>query len=321
MTAATPSIAMIFAAGRGERMRPLSDVIPKPALDLPDGPVISSSVRLAVAAGCRQIVVNAWHLADSMEAALDGCGHPPGVDFRVSREKNLMDTAGGLALARDRGLLGSEGAVLVLNGDGLVNLSLEHLFERHAVRDDLVTLGLLPHLDPIRWSRVLLDDDGLVSDILPPGRPDPSEAPFLYPGVMVVSRTALDSLTATPHGVNEGLWAPAREAGRLGGVVVTGHWREVGTPADYLEAALHQLQDTPRIHPSALVHPGASLGAAFVGSGARIEADTAIGDAVVAEGATVRRGARVFRSVLLGAVEAAPDERVIDEFRAVPFPD
>ena len=68
---------MVFAAGRGERMRPLSDVMPKPALELPDGPVISSSLRLAVETGCGRVVVNAWHLADRMEEAVRGAGRPP----------------------------------------------------------------------------------------------------------------------------------------------------------------------------------------------------------------------------------------------------
>lgn len=309
---------MVLAAGRGERMRPLSDAVPKPALMLPDGPVVSSAVRLAVEAGCRRVVVNAWHLADRLEAAVTTSSQPPGIEIRISHEDRLMGSGGGLALARDRGLLGDHGPLLVVNGDGLLNLPLDPLLERHAAADDLVTLGLLPHLDPARWSRVLLGDDGLVTDILAPGRPAASEAPFLYPGVMVVARSALESLDTRPLGVGEGLWAPARAIGRLGGVVVSGHWREVGTPADYLDAALRQLDGAPRVHSSAQVHPDASLGAAFVGPNATVEAETVLGDAVVAEGAAVRHGARIIRSVLLGAVEAAAGESVIDEFRAAP---
>ena len=232
-----------------------------------------------------------------------------------------MGTAGGLALARDRGLLDGEGPVLVINGDGLLDLSPEPLLERHAAAGDWVTLGLLP-------ASTRRDRPGSCSTardwcrtFSAPGRPGSSEAPFLYPGVMVVSRSALDSLAATPHGVGRGLWAPAREAGRLGGVVLSGRWREVGAPADYLEAALRQLRDGPRIHPSARVHPGASLGTAFVGPGARIEADAVVGDAVVGEGAIVRRGARVIRSVLLGSVEAGEGDCIVDEYRALPFSD
>ena len=62
MTSKEISAAVILAAGRGERMRPLSLVVPKPALPLPGAPVIASAIDLAVETGARQIVVNAWHL-------------------------------------------------------------------------------------------------------------------------------------------------------------------------------------------------------------------------------------------------------------------
>ena len=66
----------------------------------------------------------------------------------MSHERRLMGTAGGLALARDRGLLGDSGPVLVVNGDVSLDLSLEPLLNRFEASHDLVTLALLPH--PIR---------------------------------------------------------------------------------------------------------------------------------------------------------------------------
>ena len=318
MTAVNIRTAMVFAAGRGERMQPLSNAVPKPALPTPSGPVVCSPIRLAANTGCRHIAVNVWHLADPMEAAVAGCADNH-TETVCCREPELMGTAGGLALARDRGLLGSEGPVLVLNGDGALHLSLGPLIQRFSTSDDLVSLGLLPHLNPGRWSRVTLDGQGVVGQILPPGPPAPGEVPLLYPGVMVVSRQALNALETSPHGVAEGLWAPARSAGRFGGAIVTGHWREVGTPADYLETVLHQLHGSAVIDPSAEVEPGAALGSTYVGPGARIEAGAVIGEAVVANGAVVHRGARVIRSVLMGAVEAFEGESVVDEFRAAPL--
>jgi len=308
---------MVLAAGRGERMRPLSDVLPKPALPLPDGPVVSSSLRLAAAAGARSVTVNLWHLAGPMEWALRRL-ELPGVTIATSREETLMGTAGGLALASERGLLGRDGSVLVINGDCLLSLELEPLLERCATRDDLVTLALMPHPDPGRWSRVVLGEAGTVTAMLPPGEPAPGEAPFLYPGVMVVSREALDALPVGALATPAALWEPARAAGRLGGVVVRGRWREVGTPADYLEAALDQLGGRPAVDPTASVDPRATLRSAFLGEGTRVAAEAVVEEAVVACGATVGRGARVTRSVLLGPVVIDEGESVVDEFRVAP---
>jgi mannose-1-phosphate guanylyltransferase len=311
-------IAMVLAAGRGERMQPLSSVVPKPALALPDGPVIASSMRLAAHAGVDRIVVNTWHLAEKMaevvaEVAIND------IEIVLSPESELMGTAGGLALARERGLLGQDGPVLVLNGDSVVSLHLDTLVERHLDAEDSVTLALLPHLDPGRWSRVVLDDGGRVAGIHAPGRPDTSEAPFLYPGVMAVSRATLESLPTAPGDIPEILWKPARKAHRLGGVVVAGHWREVGTPQDYFTVMELRLAGTTVVHPTASIASSTSLVASFVGRDVTIEGGAEIDASILAEGATVRRGARVEHSVLMGEIEVGPDETVIDEVRAKPL--
>jgi len=310
-----PRVAMVLAAGRGERMRPLSDALPKPALPLPHGPVVSWAVNLAAAVGIPRVVVNSWHLAPAMESAVLRLA-VPGVDVRLSREDYLMGTAGGLALARNRGYLDDEGPVLVLNGDGVLNLEIARLIDRHNAGDHLVTLALLPHLDPSRWSRVLLDREGRVRDLCPPGAPSPGEVPLLYPGVMVVSRAALDLLEVTPSDIADRLWGPVRAEGRLGGTLVPGHWREVGTPEDYLETVLSQLSDVPVVHPTATVAETAGVGRAMVGRASVIGSESVIEESVVAEGAVVGAGARVIRSVILGPVEVGEGEEVVGEYRA-----
>lgn len=308
---------MILAAGRGTRMRPLSDVVPKPALPLPSGPVVRSAVELAAACGVRRLVANTWHLADTMAAALAGVV-PPGIELVISREEQLLGGAGGLARARDRGLLAGADPLLVVNGDGLLRLDLEAVLERHRSGSDDVTLALIPHLEPRRWTRVQLDGRGAVTGFTAPGEPSAGEVPLLYPGVMLVSAAALASLPSGPAEIMPELWRPALERGRLGAAVVAGHWREVGVPADYLEAALARVPGPPVIDHAARVDPTAAIGRAFIGPGAVVDCDAVVGDSVVSHGAHVGHGARVFRSVLLGRVSVAPGTTVVDELRVPP---
>lgn len=308
---------MVFAAGRGERMRPLSDAVPKPALPLPDGPLVASALRLAVELGVRSLVVNTWHLAERMEAAV--AGHPgrPG-QLRFSRETGLMGTAGGLALARQRGLLEGSGPVLVTNGDCRSELDLGPLLERHLGGSDLATLALQPSPDPSRWSRLRLDGEGRVEAILAPGPPAPGERPYLYTGVMLVSREAL---AAIPHGVGgvaERLWLPALREGRLGAAVVSGSWVEVGDPPAYLAAVLGVLGGCAVVETGASVHPGAEVVRSLVGAGGGVAEGAAVEESVVADGAVVGPGARVRGSVLLGAVAVGAGEEVEGVFRAAP---
>ena len=295
-------------------MQPLSDVVPKPALPVPGGPVVSWALRLAARSGIGAAVLNSWWLAETMECTAAEVA-PSSLELRFSREENLMETAGGLALARDRGLLGTDGPVLIINGDGVLNLDLKDLFRRHRESEDLVTLGLLPHLDPVRWSRVHLDRGGLVTAILPPGTPAADEVPLLYPGVMVIARKALDTLETTPSGVASALWGPARAKERLGGVLVSGHWREVGRPLDYLEAVMALLGDRNDVHAAARVEPSAVLNRSLIGPDVAVDKNVVISQAIISHGAVIGAGARIIRSVVLGDVRVEPGRTMTDEIQ------
>src|SRR5580698_6534466 len=90
--------AMIFAAGRGERMRPLTDHTPKPMLEVGGKPLIVWQIERLAAAGLRRIVINHAWLGERIEAAL-GDGSRWGVELRYSAEGDALETAGGIAQA------------------------------------------------------------------------------------------------------------------------------------------------------------------------------------------------------------------------------
>jgi NDP-sugar pyrophosphorylase family protein len=276
--------------------------------------VVSAALRQAASAGIRRIVVNLWHLSELMAAVLRQIALPE-VELHLSPEPELMGTAGGLALARDRGLLGDRGPVLVLNGDSLLRLSLDPLLERFASSRDLVTVALLPNPDPSRWSRVELDRSGIVTSIEPPSRPGDGPTPLLYPGAMLVSREALEELPTAPRSTPEALWNPARAAGRLGGARVTGSWHEVGTPSDYLGAVLRQLAGRTVVDPTASASDRALLSTSYLGLETRVDNGAEITDSVLACGARVGVDAQVRRAVLLGPVKIADRDTVIDQVR------
>lgn len=105
--------AMILAAGRGERMRPLTDHTPKPLLEVAGKPLIVYHLHNLAAAGIREIVINHAHLGHRIEAAL-GDGSAYGVSIRYSAEDTALETGGGILRALS--LLGDDPFV-VINGD------------------------------------------------------------------------------------------------------------------------------------------------------------------------------------------------------------
>jgi MurNAc alpha-1-phosphate uridylyltransferase len=130
--------AMILAAGRGERMRPLTDTIPKPLLEVDGEPLIVHHIQRLATAGIRQLVINHAHLGEMIEARL-GDGSAWGVEIRYSPEASALETGGGIFRALP--LLG-EAPFLVLNGDVWCDLDFSCL---RLPEDMLAHLVLVPN--------------------------------------------------------------------------------------------------------------------------------------------------------------------------------
>ncbi len=115
--------AMILAAGRGERMRPLTDHTPKPLLKVHNKPLIVWHLENLAKAGFKEVVINHAHLGSQIEAAL-GDGSQWGLNIVYSPETVALETAGGIAnalpLLTDNGTQNE--AFLVVNGDTFTNI-------------------------------------------------------------------------------------------------------------------------------------------------------------------------------------------------------
>lgn len=130
---------MILAAGRGERMRPLSDRIPKPLLPVAGKPLIIRLVKRLARCGIADIVVNVSHLGELIEEAL-GNGTAFGVRIAYSREREALGTAGGMAAALP--LLGAV-PFMAVNSDVYSDFDFKRL---EPVADKLSRTGELAHL-------------------------------------------------------------------------------------------------------------------------------------------------------------------------------
>lgn len=131
--------AMILAAGRGERMRPLTDHTPKPLLPVAGRPLIVWLIERLVRAGIRDMVINVSHLGGMIKAAL-GDGVQYGARIVYSREQVALETAGGIAQALP--LLGTS-PFIVVNGDVFSDFDFARL---SSVASALSGEGVLAHL-------------------------------------------------------------------------------------------------------------------------------------------------------------------------------
>lgn len=133
--------AMILAAGRGKRMRPLTDHTPKPLLEVGGKPLIVYHIERLVAAGRVEIVVNHAHLGHRIEEAL-GDGSRWGAQIRYSPEDTALETGGGIYRALP--LLGSD-PFLVVNGDVWTDIDFSRLVLAERLLAHLVLVDNPPH--------------------------------------------------------------------------------------------------------------------------------------------------------------------------------
>ena len=238
--------AMIFAAGLGTRLRPLTDDRPKALVEVEGRTLLEIALARLREFGIRDVVVNAHHFADKVVdylAAHDNFG----LHIDVSREDVLLDTGGGLKKAAhfflaDARAVEADEPIVVHNVDVLSTIDLARLAEAHAASKALATLAVQDR----KTSRHLLFDEDLklcgrrigpdnTAEIVRPSR---QVQPLAFAGIHIVSPRLLTKLT------EDGAFSIIKSYLRLagGGEAIMAfradayYWRDVGRPEDLKEA-------------------------------------------------------------------------------------
>lgn len=223
---AVPDTAMIFAAGRGERMRALTDKKPKPMLDVAGRHLIDWVIERTIASGVKRIVVNTSYLGEQIRDHLQG---RKDAEFHLITEAERLETGGGVYNARE--ILGEQ-PFFAINADTLWLDGPTPLLHRLAAIWNDSRMDACLMVQPT--VRVFGDYDGAGDfEMEPDGaliRRQPwNIAPFVYGGVQLVSPRLLTEPPAKAFSFNH-YWDLAIAAGRLFGMSHDGVWFHVGTP-------------------------------------------------------------------------------------------
>jgi N-acetyl-alpha-D-muramate 1-phosphate uridylyltransferase len=220
--------AMIFAAGRGERMRPLTDTCPKPLLKVRGRPLIVWHILNLVRADIKDIVINHAHLGHMIEEAL-GDGSRFGAKIQYSAEGTALETAGGIAKARH--LLGEEPFVAIA-GD----IYCPH-FDFEQVKTTLEENDLWGNPHPVDqrdvgWLYLVknpahhpLGDFALHNFSIA----NEGEAKHTFSGIGVYRPQMFDGVTPGAAAKLAPILREYAARGQVGGEVYRGDWTDVGT--------------------------------------------------------------------------------------------
>ena len=284
---------ILLAAGLGERLRPLTGSIPKPALPLLDIPLGAWGL-CSLFEVTSQVVVNASYSSETVFGALA----PYGEFETLDEGDEPWGTGGTLAALRER----ISKTALVCNGDSLTAVSAESLLAEHRRTGAAATVAVCP-VDS--GADLVIEKDKATRFI--DRRSEPHAAGARYLGVAAFEARTLALLPdSRPAGLAESLLRPLAESGEVNTYESTGYALDVGTVARYLEASLDQLEGrgptSPRPPPGDLVE--VEGGRAYLGP------DVAADEESIGPGAILLAGAALHEDSFVSNAIVWPDEEV-----------
>jgi N-acetyl-alpha-D-muramate 1-phosphate uridylyltransferase len=231
-SAKRPTTAFVLAAGKGERMRPLTNTLPKPLVPLGGKPLIDHVLDRLAKAGIETAVVNVHYLADKLEKHL---AHRKSPKIIISNERDkLLDTGGGVQHALPK--LGSQ-PFLIHNSDTVwiegLGSNLDRLLEgwdENTMDSLMLVAPLAASIGYSGFGDFQMDATGRLTR-----QAGPRMAPFVFAGVSIAHPRLFLDCPKAPFSLNE-LWNRAIEKGRLYGLRLEGIWMHVGTPEALAEA-------------------------------------------------------------------------------------
>jgi mannose-1-phosphate guanylyltransferase len=296
-----PRQAVLLVGGRGTRMWPLTETMPKALLPVGGLPFVEFQLRQLDAAGVEQVFLAvgrdhepAWErYVSEREGAPEVC---------LSFEDEPLDTAGPVVAVLDR----IDDPFFVLNGDIILDTDLA-AFASQASPDAIGTLALIELDDPSAYGVVVTGDDGRVGRFVekPPAGAEPANT--VNAGMYLLRRDALAGHEPGPLSFERTVFPSLAEHGLLGAGIVVGTWLDIGTPELYLscnEAVFGGMTRVYRPRSRHVAVEGASVSGrtegawSWIGAGALVADGAVVAESVVLPGARIAAGARVHRAVV-----------------------
>ncbi|MCL2676012.1 MAG: sugar phosphate nucleotidyltransferase [Firmicutes bacterium] len=225
--------AVIMAGGYGSRLKPLTDALPKPMLNICNRPMIDYCVAQLAYYGLRDIV---FSLGYSPERIIERAIGYVGIKTRFLVEDIPLGTLGGVKAAVDK----LSDVFVVISGDGLNDIDLNALLNRHLAAKAEVTVAVKEVDDPSLYGVANLGDDGFIKGFVEKPH-DIKSAAFVNCGTYAINKSALSYIARANCDFAKDLFPLLVARGKLGYYKHRGYWRDVGDFASYYHANFEML--------------------------------------------------------------------------------
>ena len=299
--------ALVLTAGLATRLRPLSFVRAKAALPVGDRAIVQRILQWLSGHGVNDAVLNLHHLPHTITRIV-GDGAAEGVRVRYSWEMPVLGSGGGPRRALP--LLAGP-TFLIVNGDTLTNVDVAGLVDAHRRSGALVTMAVIPNLEPAKYGGVLSDNHGIVTGFTKAGSTDPS---FHFIGVQVAESAAFASLPDNMPAESVRDVYPTLIAARPDSIrafITESEFFDIGTPRDYFETCMRFQTREPDGSP--LASPGSRLEECIVWDDVQIDPGARLRRCIVTDGARVPAGSWENMIIRRADGDVAANEQRVDD--------
>jgi mannose-1-phosphate guanylyltransferase len=333
--------AMILAAGKGTRVRPITHTIPKPMIPILQKPVMEFLLELLREHGFNEIMVNVSHLAEEIENYFRD-GQRFGVQIAYSFEGRIEDgeligdavgSAGGLKRIQDFQTFFDD-TFVVLCGDALIDLDLTEAVRRHRAKGAMASLitKRVPHDQVSSYGVVVTDDDGRVLRFQEKPTVDEAASDMINTGIYIFEPEVFSFIpSGEPFDIGSDLFPKLVEGGApFYALPMEFEWVDIGKVPDYWQAIRSVLQgDVRQVQiPGKEVRPGIFTGLnvaadwdqinvqgpIYVGGMTRIEnGATIIGPAMIGPSCHICEGATIDNSIIFDYSRIGPGVRLVEK--------
>jgi dTDP-glucose pyrophosphorylase len=223
-----PLDAVIMAGGRGQRLAPLTDTVPKPLLKVGGAPIIEHNLNRLLLFGIDDFWISVNYLGDQIEDFF-GDGADRSVNIKYVTEDKPLGTIGSVSNIHDF----QHDYVLIINSDILTNLDYEHFFIEFLKQDADLAVVTIPYNVNVPYAVLETNDSGTVTNF----KEKPTYTYYSNGGIYLLKRSALSLL---PKGeffnATDLMGTLIAGGGKVFSYPMIGYWLDIGTPEDYKRA-------------------------------------------------------------------------------------
>jgi NDP-sugar pyrophosphorylase family protein len=223
---ALPNAVVLMAGGRGQRLKPLTDLCPKPLLRIGDKPILEIILENFVSQGFRNFFISVNYMAEKVEGHF-GDGARFGANITYLRENEPLGTAGALTMLPELDL-----PFLVMNGDLLTKVNFAHLLDFHTEKKAAATMCVRPYTSQIPYGVVHVDEHKLVRI-----EEKPTQTVFVNAGIYALSPQALAHIpVGRPFDMPALFESLMAKGQKTLAFPVREYWIDIGRVGDYEQA-------------------------------------------------------------------------------------